>query len=125
MWGEFYSMKFPVIEIVDRYTIAVVKHIKTNGANQEELDFYVEQMKEVQLDLQHQLVLELIDHHAYVWSLEDDFKKGRIDGLPLEEIGRRAIHIRDIMKQRVILKNALAELVNDPVREIKQDHSSE
>lgn len=115
-------MKFPVIEIVDRYTIAVVKYEKTQGANQEELDFYIEQMQEVNLDLQHQLIVELIDHHRYVWSLEDDFKKNRIDGLPLDEIGQRALHIRDIGHKRVTIKNTLAELLNDPVREIKRDH---
>jgi len=118
-------MKFPVIEIVDRYAIAVVKHDKTKGANQEELDFYLDQMKTVNINPQHHLVLELIQHHAYVWSLEDDFKKSRIDSLPLEDIGRRALHIRDIGFKRVELKNALAELVNDPVREVKQDHISE
>jgi hypothetical protein len=57
-----------------------------------------------------------------VWSLEDDFKKAKIDALPLEEIGRRALYIRDIGYRRVDLKNALAESVGDPVREIKQDH---
>lgn len=118
-------MKFPIIEIVDRYTIAVVKHEKTNGVNQEELDFYIEQMQEVNLDLQHQLILELIEHHKYVWSLEDDFKKNRIAGLPLEEIGRIAIAVRDQGYKRTQLKNALAELLNDSVREVKQDHSSE
>ena len=118
-------MKFPVIEIVDRYTIAVVKFEKTQGANQEELDFYIKQMSEVTLDLQHQLILELIEHHKYVWSLEDDFKKNRIDGLPLVEIGQRALHIRDIGHKRVELKNTLAELLNDPVREIKRDHISD
>ena len=118
-------MKFPIIEIVDRYTIAVVKHKKTNGANQEELDFYIEQMQEVNLDLQHQLILELIDHHSYVWSLEDDFKKNRVDGLPLEEIGRIAIAVRDQGFKRTQLKNTLAALLNDSVKEIKQDHSSE
>lgn len=118
-------MKFPVIEIVDRYTIAVVKYEKTNGANQEELDFYIAQMEEVGLYLHHQLVRELIDHHRYVWSLEDDFKKNRIDGLPLEEIGQRALHIRDIGHKRVTIKNTLAALLNDPVREIKRDHITE
>ena len=115
-------MKFPVIEIVDRYTIAVVKHEKTNGANQEELYFYLEQMKEANINPSDVKVIELIEHHRYVWSLEDDFKKAKIDALPLEEIGRRALHIRDIGYRRVDLKNALAEMVNDPVREIKQDH---
>lgn len=113
-------MKFPVIEIVDRYTIAVVKYRKTNGANQEELDFYVQQMTELGLALDHKLVLELIEHHDYVWNIEDDFKKARIDNLPLEEIGRRALHIRDIGYVRLELKNKLAEILSDPVREIKQ-----
>ncbi len=115
-------MKFPVIEIVDRYTIAVVKHEKTNGANQEELDFYLEQMEEANINPSDVKVIELIEHHSYVWSLEDDFKKAKIDALPLEEIGRRALYIRDIGYRRVDLKNALAEMVDDPVREIKQDH---
>jgi len=115
-------MKFPTIEIVDRYAIAVVKHEKTNRANQEELEFYLEQMKEANIDPMNTKVIELIEHHRYVWSLEDDFKKAKIDALSLEEIGRRALYIRDIGYRRVDLKNKLAEMVNDPVREIKQDH---
>ena len=115
-------MKFPVIEIVDRYAIAVVKHEKTNGANQEELDFYLDQITEVDIDPLDPKLVELIEHHRYVWSLEDDFKKAKIDNLPLEEIGRRALYIRDIGYRRVDLKNDFAELLNDPVREIKKNH---
>jgi len=118
-------MKFPVIEIVDRYCIAIVKSINTNDANAEEVKFYSEQMDETGISKLHPLIRQLIQHHEYVWSLEDDFKKSKIDNLPLDEIGRRALHIRDVMKQRVILKNALAELVNDPVREIKHNHTSD
>ena len=118
-------MKFPIIEIVDRYAIAVVKHEKTNGANQEELDFYTAQIDQTCIGLTDPKLIELIEHHSYVWSLEDDFKKAKIDALPLEEIGRRALYIRDIGYKRVTLKNALAELFNDPVREIKQDHITE
>jgi hypothetical protein len=115
-------MKFPIIEIVDRYAISVVKHEKTQGANQEELNFYLEQMKESNINPLNVKVIELIEHHRYVWSLEDDFKKAKIDNLPLEEIGRRALYIRDIGYRRVDLKNTLAESLGDPVREIKQDH---
>ena len=126
LWRKFHClMKFPVIEIVDRYTIAVVKHEKTNGANQEELDFYLKQMQEAKIDPLNSKVLALIEHHDYVWSLEDDFKKAKIDALPLDQIGARALHIRDIGYKRVDLKNALAELVDDPVREIKADHVSD
>jgi hypothetical protein len=113
-------MKFPVIEIVDRYCIAIVKSINTNNANIEEVEFYKEQMNAIGIDPTHPLINQLIQHHEYVWSLEDDFKKCRIDNLPLDEIGQRALHIRDIGFERVKLKNALAELVNDPVVEVKQ-----
>jgi hypothetical protein len=115
-------MKFPVIEIVDRYAIAVVKHEKTNGANQPELDFYTAQIIQTDIALTDYKLIELIEHHRYVWSLEDDFKKAKIDQLPLDEIGRRALYIRDIGYRRIDLKNALAESVGDIVREIKQDH---
>lgn len=113
-------MKFPTIEIVDRYCIAIVKSGNTDNANAEEVSFYGTQMDQINIDKLHPLILQLIQHHEYVWSLEDDIKQGRIDDAPLEEIGRRALHVRDVMKQRVILKNALADMVNDPVREIKQ-----
>jgi hypothetical protein len=79
-------------------------------------------MKQANINPSDVKVIELIEHHRYVWSLEDDFKKAKIDALPLEEIGRRALYIRDIGYRRVDLKNALAEMVDDPVREIKQDH---
>lgn len=117
-------MKFPVIEIVDRYAIAVVKHAKTQGKNQEELDFYLEQLQSSNINPAHELIQELILHHEYVWNLEDDFKKCRIDSFPLDEIGQRALHIRDVGFKRVELKNALAEFAGDIVKEIKQDHIS-
>jgi hypothetical protein len=113
-------MKFPIIEIVDRYAIAVVKHTNTNGANTEELAFYLEQMRNINLNTGQSLVKELIAHHAYVWSLEDDFKKGRVDSKPLEEIGRLAIAIRNQGYERTRIKNALAEMFDDPIKDVKQ-----
>lgn len=117
-------MKFPIIEIVDRYAIAVVKNGKTNGANKEELDFYADQMRLANINLLQPLVTELINHHRYVWSLEDDFKKGRIDALSLDKIGEIAIKVRDQGHERTRLKNAIANLAGDPVREIKQYSNS-
>jgi hypothetical protein len=38
----------------------------------------------------------------------------------LAEVGRRALHIRDIMHNRYDLKNKMAEKLNDPVREMKK-----
>jgi hypothetical protein len=63
--------------------------------------------------------------HNTIWDLESELKTGREAELPLEEIGRRAIAIRDHNNERIRIKNAIAERLECPVREIKQDHLSE
>ncbi len=118
-------MKFPVIELVDRYTIARVKHERTAGANQAELDFYLEQMQELDLEAIQPLLDQLTQIHRDIWNLEDDFKKYRDSNYNLEEIGRRSLIIRDYNQHRVAYKNQIAEAVGCAVKEIKQDHASE
>lgn len=113
------TFKFPVMELVDRYTIAQVKYNRTGGANQAELDFYEQQMLAIDKNAIWNELQALKILHDKVWSLEDDFKKCRIDGTDLAEIGRRAMEIRDYNNFRVTLKNAVAEKLNDQVREIK------
>ena len=115
---------FPVIEIVDRYCIAKLKFDKTS-TNAAELEFYTKQLahfdtKLIQFDLQH-----LYDIHAEIWSLESELKSGAESNLPLEEIGRRAIKIRDWNNRRIALKNAMAEKLHCTVREYKQEHLSQ
>ena len=119
------EFSFPVIELVDRYTIARVKYDKTNGANAAELDFYSAQIAKLDVQLIQAELSVLEDIHRRIWALEDDFKKCRIDGADLSEIGQRALDIRDLNNYRVQYKNSIADKLNDPVREIKQDHISE
>ena len=118
-------MKFPVIEIVDRYTIAIVKFEKTGGANREELEFYLSQIEELDVEKIDIHLSKLVEIHRQIWAMEDDFKKCRDDNFSLEELGRRSLAIRDLNNQRVALKNSMAAEVNDSVREIKQNHISQ
>lgn len=120
-------MIFPVIELVDRYAIAKLKSDKTDGANLAELDFYQKQLAAsdynlapIQQDLDH-----LYGIHRKIWSLEAELKSGREAELSLEELGRRAIMIRDLNNQRIQLKNTMATKLGCTVREIKKDHLSE
>lgn len=116
-------MIFPIIELVDRYTIAKLKFAKTS-ANGEELSFYTEQLKSYNLSLVQDSIDQLYLIHSQIWELEYLLKTGREEELPLEEIGRRAIAIRNLNNQRVSLKNAIAEKLGCGIREIKQDHLS-
>jgi hypothetical protein len=111
--------KFPVIELVDRWCIAKLKYSKL-GNNKEELDFYTEQLHDIDFELIQQELDRLYEVHAQVWEVEDDFKKKRVDDqFDLAEIGRRALYVRDIMEERYVLKNIIADKLNDPVKERK------
>jgi hypothetical protein len=114
----------PIIELVDRLAIAEVKFKRTK-ANEEELLWYTNQALRVDLT---QIVDEYKDLkriHNEIWELESELKTGRESELSLEELGRRAIEIRNHNNKRVALKNIIAERLNCPVREIKKDHLSE
>jgi hypothetical protein len=111
--------KFPVIELVDRWCIAKLKYTKL-GNNKEELDFYTEQLHDIDFELIQKELDRLYEVHAQVWEVEDDFKKKRVDDqFDLAEIGRRALYVRDIMEERYVLKNIIADKLNDPVKERK------
>lgn len=115
---------FPIIELVDRLAIAEIKFKRTK-ANEEELNWYMNQA--IRIDLT-QIVDEYEDLkqiHNEIWELEAELKAGREAELSLEEIGRRAIAIRDHNNKRVKLKNTMAEKLNCNVREVKKDHLSE
>jgi hypothetical protein len=116
--------KFPIIELVDRLAIAEVKFQRT-GANEEELLWYKDQALHIDLDKIVNEYQDLKRIHNEIWNLEAELKSGREAELALEEIGRRAIAIRNHNNKRVALKNAIAEKLNCPVREIKKEHMSE
>jgi hypothetical protein len=118
-------MIFPVIELVDRYAIAKLKFSKTLGANADEFEFYQHQLLAYDLESVQQELADLYEIHSKIWSLEAELKTGREAELALEEIGRRAIKIRDFNNQRIRLKNVIADKLGCVVKEIKQDHLSQ
>jgi hypothetical protein len=115
---------FPVIELVDRLAIAEIKFKRTK-ANEEELLWYMNQAIRIDLTTIVNEYEDLKRIHDEIWELEAKLKTGQEEELSLEEIGRRAIAIRDHNNKRVALKNAMAEKLSCPVREIKKDHLSE
>lgn len=112
--------KFPLIELLDRYCIAVLKFEKL-GNNQAELEFYTTQLKDFDMEIIKLELVDLTDIHRRIWNLEDDFKKYTVElKYSLEEVGRRAIEVRNINAERYILKNKMVEKLNDPIKEMKK-----
>jgi hypothetical protein len=116
----------PVLELIDRLCIARVKYKRTNGSNQIELDWYEDKYRQLpqSAELDYNIEAMTAIHNA-IWELEWQLKSGVEEQLPLDEIGRRAIRIRDYNNKRITFKNSIASLLGDPVREIKVDHLSD
>lgn len=115
---------FPVIELVDRYVISLIKLEKTQ-ANREEYDFYHQQISQFDV-MAIETELSTLRHiHEQIWEKEKELKSNNEHKLPLEEIGRRAIEIRNLNNQRIKLKNIMAEKLCCSVKEIKTDHLSQ
>ena len=116
----------PVLELVDRLCIARVKFQRTNGSNQVELDWYEKQFAKLPQSAELDYNVEAMTAiHNVIWELEWQLKSGVEQQLSLEEIGRRAIRIRDYNNKRISFKNSIARLLNHPVTEFKHDHLSQ
>lgn len=94
-------------ELWDRLTIVFLENLMLNGYNEEFL-----QMKKKckEHDAPDELILGLLICNASIWNLESDIRKGKDGDLELEDVGSRAIKIRDINKLRWKYKNAINSL---------------
>lgn len=122
----------PELELIDRLCIARIKHERTNGTNQAELDWYEARHQELRARLTAEQcgtleynIAEITRIHNQIWDLEWQLKSGVEHLLSLAEIGQRAIAIRDWNNRRITYKNSIAELFGLELREIKTDHLSD
>ena len=98
-------MKMSNGEFLDRLSILILRAV--HGDSQD-LVSYLSEFK----GKDAQTLVGLLEINNKIWGLESDIRQGK--ELGLEEVGRRAIAIRDLNKQRVRLKN-----------EKKIDHASQ
>ncbi len=108
-------------DVLDRLTI-VLLHI-THG-NDDVLPEYGALLGEVErLDPMLADFVRLFIANGNVWKLESSIRKGKEGEMGLEEVGRRALQIREFNKFRVGLKDALSKTFGG-FRHVKTDHIS-
>lgn len=120
-------MKMPISEILDRYSIAILKKERAAAENEIEifdLEKEIENYKKINSELINNFVTKLIDINGKIWDLESDIRKGKEGELGLEEVGRRAINIREFNKIRVGYKNEIVEIFEEGYKDIKMNHVS-
>lgn len=120
-------MEYPISEILDRYSIAILKKERLDIDNQKEINdlkVVIESYKDNDSELIGTYITKLIEINGKIWDLESDIRKGKEGELGLEEVGRRAILIRENNKIRVGYKNEIVEYFGVGYLDIKMNHVS-
>ncbi len=108
-------------EIADRYSIIKLKSERTDVDCKEEFDTL---KNELNGDKIYAYVDQLYEVNGKIWDLESDIRKGKEGELGLEEVGRRAIMIRDFNKERINIKNTINTIYKTGFIEKKINHAS-
>lgn len=128
--SEVKTVAMPICELCDRLTIAQLKLERLTSdeidktALQRQLEYF-----ETGIDVNNRHLLSFILRlhliNGKMWDAEHDIRKGLDSNLSLEEIGRRALKIRDLNRIRVKIKNDITELVGQPdFADCKMNHAS-
>ena len=104
-------------EIVDRYTITKLKSERTSEDVAEELNAYRLEIDKCNDNKVNEYIKKLYDVNGRLWSTEGDIRSGK--DLPLEEIGRLALKVRDLNCERNGIKAEIVEKFSEGFKEIK------
>lgn len=118
----------PLPEIIDRFTICKLKLERIGEKHLEnEYNVYLEEINKFKKKglIMEGWIKELYDLNGKIWDLENDIRKGKEGELGLEEVGRRAIKIRELNKLRVSVKNRIVEGTGLGFKDIKMNHASQ
>ena len=113
----------PISEIADRLSICMLKQERTSEDLRKEIELYESELRGYENI--HEYVDKLYEINGEIWHLESDIRKGREKELGLEEVGRRAILIREQNKKRVFVKNQMVETYGEGFKDIKVNHGSD
>lgn len=122
-------MEMPLSEILDRMSIVKLKierigepHLKKEY---EEYEKALDEFRKKGVKIDESWIKRLHELNGKIWDLESDIRKGKEGKLGLEEVGRRAIMIREINKQRISMKNEIVERTGIGFKDVKINHASE
>ena len=111
----------PLSEILDRYTITKLKSERTDENVSDELKTYKREIDNPNYAQRSNQIITFIDRlyeiNGELWDTEGDIRKG-VD-MPLEEIGRLALKVRDLNCQRNEIKAEIVDTFSEGFKEIK------
>ena len=111
----------PLSEILDRYTITKLKSERTNEDVSDELRTYKKEIDNPDYVERSNQIISFIDRlyeiNGELWDTEGDIRKGV--EMPLEEIGRLALKVRDLNCKRNEIKAEIVDTFAEGFKEIQ------
>ena len=128
-------MKMPISEIIDRYTITKLKTERTDEDVSDELTSYRTEIDKYKIDVE-QYIDRMYDINGTLWNYETQMRKlmdsrngtGPIvdaNDLPLVEIGKLALLVRDLNGTRNGLKSEIVEKFAYAIKSLSFEDSLE
>jgi hypothetical protein len=122
-------VRYPLSEILDRRSILLLKIER--GPRDEAVKRAADALWAAAFAFGYRDVVAIVlwakrlkEINGKIWDLEAGIRRGAEGELGLEEVGRRALQIRDLNRIRVGLKNEVAHAVGE-FEEPKIDHASQ
>lgn len=117
------NLKMSYGEIIDRYTICLLKQERLNLDLSGETKVLFQEINKLPQDIKR-FVDDLKEINGKIWDLEADIRKGKEGELGNEEVGIRAIKIRNLNNQRVEIKNKINSITESGFIDTKGSHAS-
>ena len=111
-------MKMPLSEISDRYTITLLKSERTDEDVSEELAAYKKELPGT--NIAQTFVDRMYEINGKIWETEGDIRKGA--DMPLDEVGRLAIRVRELNQLRNGIKGEIVDEFAEGFKEIKVNY---
>ena len=108
----------PLSEIIDRYTITLLKSERTDEDVSEELTAYKKEIPDG--NSVNTFIDRMYEINGKIWDTEGDIRRG-ID-MPLEEVGRLALIVRDLNQIRNGIKGEIVDEFAEGFKEIKVNY---
>ena len=125
------KINMQVSEIADRWTICILKARLLPSS--EEREYFAEQMESMEAGLPlytlpgfFDLLQKLLQKNTEIWNTEDSIRTGAAEKskMDLRRIGRLALRVRDLNRERCKIKNDICDLVGDGWKENKHNYGA-
>ena len=127
-------MRYPLDELIDKRSIIQLKMERIPIRKEElkgEYEDYTESILEYETD-NITSPMDVVEWHeelykinGQIWDLEADIRSGKEGILGLEEVGKRALAIRNLNSERILVKRDIVARTGVGYKDIKDNHASQ